>query len=80
MSFSQSLPGIQQHRLRGRAERLRRAVERQPVEIGRGIDVTTSISVGAALFPTDGDNPDDLVYISDQRMYREKRQQRVVSV
>ena len=78
--FLAILPGIQQHRLRGRAERLRRAVERQPVEIGRGIDVTTSISVGAALFPTDGDNPDDLVYISDQRMYRQKRQQRVVSV
>ena len=78
--FLAILPGIQPHRLQGRAERLRRAVERQPVEIGRGIDVATSISVGAAMFPKDGDNPDDLVYISDQRMYRDKRQPRVVSV
>ncbi len=77
--FLAILPGIQPHRLQGRAERLRRAVERQPVEIGRGIDVATSISVGAAMFPKDGDNPDDLVYISDQRMYRDKRQPRVVS-
>ncbi len=78
--FLAILPGIQQHRLQGRAERLRRSVERQPVQIGRGIDLATSISVGAALFPKDGDNPDDLVYISDQRMYRDKRQPRVVSV
>lgn len=77
--FLAILPGIQPHILQGRAEKLRKAVETQPVAIGRGIGLATSISVGTAMFPKDGSNADDLVYVSDQRMYSDKQRQHSVS-
>lgn len=53
------------------AERIVRAIAQIPFDFdGQRIGVTTS--VGIALFPEHGDNPDDLVVAADQAMYQAK--------
>jgi GGDEF domain-containing protein len=55
---------------------MKKMVSESPVELGPGIQVRPMISVGAALFPEDAADPDDLIYLSDQRMYDDKERTR----
>jgi diguanylate cyclase (GGDEF)-like protein len=54
--------------------RLERAL-REPTELV-GKMVTPSASVGVALFPEDGETPDDLLRVADKRMYLAKQERR----
>ncbi len=59
------------------AEQARQAVERiieavtVPIRLG-DIEVRISVSIGVALFPSDGDSAETLINIADRAMYRSK--------
>jgi len=41
-----------------------------------GDDVDIRVSIGTAVFPTDGETPDMLLGAADSDMYRDKKQQK----
>lgn len=58
---------------RKRLEAIREAVAGEPVELPkREKSVPLTVSAGVAAWPTDGDNPEDLVHIADARLFQAK--------
>jgi diguanylate cyclase (GGDEF)-like protein/putative nucleotidyltransferase with HDIG domain len=51
---------------------LQKAVESMPFSVGDLLRVRLSISVGAAVFPADGDSYEALLQVADSRMYEDK--------
>ena len=51
---------------------LQNAVESMPFSVGDLLRVRLTISVGEAVFPTDGDSYDALLQVADARMYEDK--------
>ena len=51
---------------------LQKAVESMPLSVGELLRVRLSISVGAAVFPADGDSYEALLHVADTRMYEDK--------
>ena len=74
--FLAILPGIKAEDMMTSVEHMKKMVSESPVELGEGIQVRPMISVGAALFPDDAADPDELIYLSDQRMYDDKERTR----
>jgi diguanylate cyclase (GGDEF)-like protein len=74
--FLAILPGIKADDMEKSVEHMKKMISESPVELGPGIQVRPMISVGAALFPDDAADPDDLIYLSDQRMYEDKERTR----
>jgi two-component system cell cycle response regulator len=59
------------------AERIRRAVEEAPIEIGGGQALRVTLSAGcASLACSAGSTPDELVQLADRRLYLAKQQGR----
>jgi len=54
------------------AERILANLEKEPFEAPRGSKVPMSISIGAACYPADTDDPDRLFSLADAAMYRVK--------
>jgi diguanylate cyclase (GGDEF)-like protein/putative nucleotidyltransferase with HDIG domain len=69
--FVMILPGIRPRALADKVLLLRRTV----TDVAQGIaeDCTLSISVGAASYPTDGDDAEQLLAEADRRMYKAKQ-------
>jgi diguanylate cyclase (GGDEF)-like protein len=76
--FIAILPGISRSGLPGAIETLKRAVADNAVKVAEGVYAQTTISIGATLFPDDSTDPEELVYLSDQRMYEDKERSRAV--
>lgn len=74
--FLAIMPGLDPQGVARRADHLRSAVARKPIAVAHGVTVEASISVGAAAYPQDGGAAEDLVAVSDQRMYADKRSKR----
>ena len=74
--FLAVLPGISRDEVPAKVTILKKAVAQHAVEIAGGITVHASMSIGAALFPEDATNLEELVYLSDREMYRDKKQGR----
>jgi diguanylate cyclase (GGDEF)-like protein len=55
------------------AEKIRQGVEELGIA-GPGLDIRTSMSIGAVAYPDDGLNADDLLISADRAMYVSKRQ------
>jgi diguanylate cyclase (GGDEF)-like protein len=55
-----------------RLEGFRAAIAEQPVGLG-GAGVPVTFTLGLAVFPADGEEPDDLLEQADQRLYAAKR-------
>ena len=51
---------------------LQKAVENMPLSVGDLLRVRLTISVGAAVFPADGESYETLLQIADARMYEDK--------
>ncbi|MEJ2513914.1 MAG: GGDEF domain-containing protein [Gammaproteobacteria bacterium] len=60
------------------AKRIRQAVGRASIEVS-GAMVKPSVSAGAASFPEDGDEPQELIVKADHAMYREKESLRMAA-
>jgi len=50
----------------------------QPIELGDGVRLEMSTSIGVAVYPRDGNNMDNLFKAADDRMYEDKRQQQEI--
>jgi diguanylate cyclase (GGDEF)-like protein len=59
-------------RARERAFELQEAISAIPFEPAPGVDVTLSISVGHAMYPSDGGSFEALIRRADERMYADK--------
>ncbi|MGE5198903.1 MAG: diguanylate cyclase [Rhodospirillaceae bacterium] len=51
---------------------LQKAVENMPFSVGDLLRVRLTISIGAAVFPADGDSYEALLQLADRRMYEDK--------
>lgn len=69
--FAVILPETNVHDALVVAERLRRAVERES-QLGVGFRRPITVSVGAAAYPRDADNPQKLILRADERLYQAK--------
>jgi len=56
-----------------RLEQIRDAVENEPIQIPKREEkARVTVSAGVASWPTDGDNPEDLIHIADARLFQAK--------
>lgn len=65
------LPGVGFQEAVRRAEEIRSRVEGTQVELRRSLTQTT-VSIGVAVFPQDGESPEALLKSADDRLYRAK--------
>ena len=70
--FLTILPGVSREDLSVAVESMKKAIARPAVEVCGGTYVKVTIAIGSAMYPYDGLDPEDLVNLSDQRMYAEK--------
>jgi GGDEF domain-containing protein len=68
------LPGARVGETRAKFEQLYSAIAQVSQEMFFG--PMLSVSIGAAYFPDDGNNADELLSVADRRMYSEKQSQR----
>ena len=71
--FLAIVPGIPQDQLEGKMQVLKGAIATTAFRVDKDATIHTSISVGAAVFPADGSEAEELVYLSDKRMYEDKQ-------
>jgi two-component system, cell cycle response regulator len=69
--FVAYLPGLDRAEGRVAAERARQAVAEHPFS-HEGVSLSTTISIGVAAFPGDGDSADELFRAGDRALYRAK--------
>ena len=70
--FLAVLPGVTTEALDDQIEQLKSALGKTRIEVAHGIRTKPMVSVGASVYPDDAAGADDLVYLSDQRMYEDK--------
>jgi diguanylate cyclase (GGDEF)-like protein len=71
--FLAIVPGITQEALEEQIEHLKSALGGSRIEVAQGVRTRPMVSIGAAVYPDDAVTADDLVYLSDQRMYEDKQ-------
>ena len=71
--FLAVLPGIPQNAIEGMVALLKETISQSYVKLADGVWAQTSLSIGAAVFPADGDNAAELVGFADQQMYQDKQ-------
>jgi len=72
--FVMVLPGARAGEISAKFEQIRGAIAHVSQEMFSG--QMLSVSIGAAYFPEDGTNADELLSVADRRMYSEKQSQR----
>ncbi len=71
--FLAIMPGIAGDQVNKRIIALKQAVAQNDIVVGPGRKIGTTVSVGAAIYPSDASEGEELVYLSDRRMYRDKK-------
>lgn len=75
--FALILPGVMSARAADLLERIRRVIAVKPIHLpGRSKMATVSVSIGVALWPDDGQTPDEIMRCADLRLYQAKEQGR----
>jgi diguanylate cyclase (GGDEF)-like protein/putative nucleotidyltransferase with HDIG domain len=72
--FVMVLPGARAGEINAKFEQIREAISQVSHEMFSG--QMLSVSIGAAYYPEDGNNADELLSVADRRMYSEKHSQR----
>ena len=72
--FVMVLPGARAGEISAKFEQIRSAISQVSHEMFSG--QMLSVSIGAAYYPEDGNNADELLSVADRRMYSEKQSQR----
>ncbi|HYM08291.1 MAG TPA: diguanylate cyclase [Terriglobales bacterium] len=67
------MPGIPSESISAKIENLKRAVAENLVTVSEGVQVATTVSMGAASYPLDALDAEELISLSDQRMYADKK-------
>ncbi len=70
--FLAILPGMEASALPAKVRALKKAVAQTPITAPDAVQLTTSVSIGAAFYPDDARDPEELLFRSDQRMYTDK--------
>jgi diguanylate cyclase (GGDEF)-like protein len=70
------MPGIPAESIPAKIENLKSAVAENLVTVAEGVQVATTVSMGAASYPLDALDAEELIFLSDQRMYADKRSTR----
>ena len=71
--FLAIMPGIAGDQVNNRIIALKQAVAQERIAVGSARRIGTTVSVGAAVYPSDASEGEELVYLSDRRMYRDKK-------
>jgi diguanylate cyclase (GGDEF)-like protein len=71
--FLAILPGLDVRALTGKIATLKNAVASHTVTLPDGSQFSTTVSIGAACYPDDGGDPEELLYRSDREMYADKQ-------
>ncbi len=71
--FLAIMPGIAGDQVNKRIIALKQAVAQERIAVGSARRIGTTVSVGAAVYPSDASEGEELVYLSDRRMYRDKK-------
>ncbi len=66
------LPGADQAASRVVMKKIQDAIDNHEIQLGDGRQVQVGISLGAAVFPQDGQRLEELIVAADQRMYQNK--------
>ncbi len=74
--FLAILPGTAPDGIEKRIRDIKRDVSAVPVEVAPGVKVSAAVSVGAAFYPRDGAVAEELLAVSDRRMYADKASNR----
>ncbi len=74
--FLALLPGVRETDLQQTVTIVKKAVSDEPAPVGEEHFVRPVLSIGAAHYPSDSLDPDELVSIADQRMYIDKEASR----
>lgn len=70
--FLAVLPGATPDAIADQIDLMKATLAETRIEVVAGVQTRPMISIGAAIYPDDAPDADELVYISDQRMYEEK--------
>jgi diguanylate cyclase (GGDEF)-like protein len=73
------LPGVDKELARQTTKRIQAVFDDNPITYIKNESIQIGISIGVAIFPGDGLEPDLLVAIADRDMYRDKRERAGVS-
>ncbi len=71
--FLAIVPGVAQDQLSGKMQVLKSAIATTSFRVEKDVTIHTSVSVGAAVYPADTAEAEELVYLSDKRMYQDKQ-------
>jgi diguanylate cyclase (GGDEF)-like protein len=71
--FLAIVPGVAQDQLSGKVQVLKSAIATTAFRVKKDATIHTSVSVGAAVYPADTSEAEELVYLSDKRMYEDKQ-------
>ena len=71
--FLAIVPGVAQDQLIGKIQVLKSAIATTAFRVKKDATIHTSVSVGAAVYPADAGEAEELVYLSDKRMYEDKQ-------
>ena len=74
--FLAILPEVSREDLALAVVSMKAAIAETAMEVADGVHAKVTISIGSAMYPYDGLDPEDLVNLSDQRMYEEKERTR----
>src|SRR5262249_60699144 len=55
------------------AERLRSKVASAPILMGEQLQMSVTVSIGAALYPREGDSAEEVLHAADKALYQAKR-------
>ncbi len=78
--FGVMLPGCTSLGLEVVAEKTRRVINNTPLILENGEQVVLSVSIGAVIYPEDGQTPRDLIQQADAAMYKAKQQRNQVRI